>query len=374
MQQATSDGGPTGPEDRAAMRAFLQRAEVRLSSIHRAATALLSGAGVLVLLPTLSREALVTVARALLSLERTLTSTLLLVGVAGVLAAMVAVIWLLLFELTQFYYHSAELSVSGRTSFSPHLALSSLRIATDEVSPQAAIRLGSGRDDVDSIGLIVPPNVRGRDRIDRQVAAHRSDRSLSDDRDRADALLGLVGARDHDLATEVARTEYVMARHAQHLQVIILRYLKALLVVIVSLILVLTIAAVVEPPSPVGPRVATWTVVLLLVWAPTAMFATTSPVRWIGALLRSEGASRSGIRYDPEMTRLERVMAALTSGVVLAAIAAGVDIVRRGDEPAVLLLGALVAGAIGQAALLIMGRHIGRPSTLIDGRPVMPDA
>ena len=40
-------------DDRAAMRAFLQRSEVRLSSVHRAATALLSGAGVLVLLPAL---------------------------------------------------------------------------------------------------------------------------------------------------------------------------------------------------------------------------------------------------------------------------------------------------------------------------------
>ena len=36
-------------DERAAMRAFLQRCEVRLSTMHRVATALLSGAGILVL-------------------------------------------------------------------------------------------------------------------------------------------------------------------------------------------------------------------------------------------------------------------------------------------------------------------------------------
>ena len=38
------------PDERAAIRAFLQRSEVRLSTVHRVATALLSGAGLMVLL------------------------------------------------------------------------------------------------------------------------------------------------------------------------------------------------------------------------------------------------------------------------------------------------------------------------------------
>jgi predicted membrane metal-binding protein len=61
----------TGPtitaDDRAAMRAFLQRCEVRLSTAHRVATALLSGAGILVLLPALERDSVMQVLRSLLA-------------------------------------------------------------------------------------------------------------------------------------------------------------------------------------------------------------------------------------------------------------------------------------------------------------------
>lgn len=43
--------GNTDPDARNAMRAFLQRSEVRLSTMHRIANAFLSGAGLLVLFP-----------------------------------------------------------------------------------------------------------------------------------------------------------------------------------------------------------------------------------------------------------------------------------------------------------------------------------
>ena len=55
---------PTADE-KAAMRAFLQRSEVRLSTMHRVATALLSGAGILVLLPAVERDAVMNVLRSL---------------------------------------------------------------------------------------------------------------------------------------------------------------------------------------------------------------------------------------------------------------------------------------------------------------------
>ena len=44
-------------ESRAAMRAFLQRSEVRLSTIHRVAQALLGGSALILLLPLFLRDA-----------------------------------------------------------------------------------------------------------------------------------------------------------------------------------------------------------------------------------------------------------------------------------------------------------------------------
>jgi len=48
MSDAPDDRATVSPDERAAMRAYLQRCEVRLSTVHRVATALLSGAGILV--------------------------------------------------------------------------------------------------------------------------------------------------------------------------------------------------------------------------------------------------------------------------------------------------------------------------------------
>ncbi len=352
-------------DDRAAMRAFLQRSEVRLSSVHRAATALLSGAGVLVLLPALTRDALVTVARTLLRAERTPAALLVLAGLALVIAAIVAVVWLLLAELTRFYFHSNHLGGAHGVTFAPRFGLSSLRLPDDELSAPSAALLGDARADADNIELVVPPNDRARRRIDQQVAAHagRIDGANEQERDlaRAVQLLRLVGAHDHALVDEVARAEYGMARHTQRLQVIVLRYLKALLVVIVSLLLVTALAAVVTPPSPAGADVTVWVVALLLAWSPTAMVAVASPVRWLGALLRSEGAARTGVRYDPELTRLERVIALLSTGVTACAVVAGVALMADDGGLAAhpTLAGVLGAGVVLQATALLWGRRIG---------------
>ena len=61
------DAGPTPPEpqergielsvdERAAARAFVARCEVRLSTVHRIAVGMLSGAGLLVVLPVVARD------------------------------------------------------------------------------------------------------------------------------------------------------------------------------------------------------------------------------------------------------------------------------------------------------------------------------
>lgn len=352
---------PLTTDDRAAMRAFLQRSEVRLSSVHRAATALLSGAGVLVLLPTLARDALVGVARTLIGGERSPATALVLAGLGLVMAAIVAVVWLLLAELTRFYFHSNHLAGPEGTTFAPRFGLSSLRLPSDELSPAGAGRLDRARTASDSVELAIPPNDRARRRIDRQVAAHAGPETGAGDHARAVQLLRLVGAHDHDLIAEVARSEYGMARHTQRLQVIVLRYLKALLVVIVSLLLVLALAAVLTPPSPAGADATAWAAVLLLAWAPTVMAAVAAPVRWLGALLRSEGATRTGVRYDPELTRLERVMALLSTAVTGCAVAAGAALLRTdggAGAPRGLAV-VLGAGVLLQAAALLGGRRAG---------------
>ncbi|MFP5487779.1 MAG: hypothetical protein ACLGHQ_05685, partial [Acidimicrobiia bacterium] len=62
-----SDDVRLAADERAAARAFLPRSEVRLSTLHRTAVALLSGAGLLVVLPVVARDAVHGVLRALVA-------------------------------------------------------------------------------------------------------------------------------------------------------------------------------------------------------------------------------------------------------------------------------------------------------------------
>lgn len=356
--------------ERVAMRAFLQRAEVRLSTLHRTATALLSGAGVLVLLPALGRDAIVEVVAVLLGPPATPARMLLAAATLTVLAVILAVIWLLLIELARFSFFSNHLQSERGETFTPRFTLTSLRLPNDEMSEAGLQVLETERADPQAISLLVPENDRARRVIDRQIAAYEGlgQSSPMMDRDRAEALLRLAGARDRDLVTEVVKLEYGMARHVLRIQVIVLRYIKALLVVLVSLLLMFGLAAVVGRASGLGPSSERWLAVLLVLWAPAVLAVSKSPVRWLGKLLRREGAESSGIRYDRELTRLESMLAWFS--VAVAAMATGSVLFQlAGDElkaPEAIVLVTFL-GALTLEALLLRDRRMVRR-----GREVSP--
>lgn len=102
-----------GGDERGAIRAFLQRCEVRLPTIHRVATALLTGAGILVLLPALQRDAIQSVLRSLLSARTTAQTVLLTATVVLSIGLALALLWLVVKQLTQFYFHANHISHHG---------------------------------------------------------------------------------------------------------------------------------------------------------------------------------------------------------------------------------------------------------------------
>ena len=71
--------------------------------MHRVATALLSGAGILVLLPAVERDAVLQVMRSLLAGPLTWSRGLLAIGVVLSIALALSVLWLVIVELTRFY-------------------------------------------------------------------------------------------------------------------------------------------------------------------------------------------------------------------------------------------------------------------------------
>lgn len=317
-------------DERAAMRAYLQRSEVRLSTIHRTVTALLSGAGVLVLLPAIGRDSVVNVLRSLLD-STTPLHTALAALVVATLGLTFAVVWLLLYEITRFYFHSNHVTSERGTTFTPRFTLTSLHLPADELSEEATIELRSRRDDPSNVELLVPSNEIARRQIDAQISAYEGLTATNPptDASRAQALLQLAGVRDRLLVDEVAKIEYGMARHVLRVQVIVLRYIKALLVVLTTVASTYTMAAVVEGEPGVPDSAERWIVATLVLWAPTVLFVSASPVHWLDQLLRSEGATSGGIRYDRDLTRLERVVAVVSVVVLVGALVCGAVLLGR---------------------------------------------
>ncbi|MSX94017.1 MAG: hypothetical protein F2749_11430, partial [Actinobacteria bacterium] len=158
-----SDAEPT-LDERAAMRSYLQRCDVRLSTVHRVATALLSGAGILVLLPAVERDSVLQVIRALLAGPVSWSRGLLLVAVVLSIFLALAVLWLVIIELTRFYFDANHVIHADGEVFSPRFTLTGLRLPSDELGAASGAVYTQRHTDPEIVRLLVPGNERGRHR------------------------------------------------------------------------------------------------------------------------------------------------------------------------------------------------------------------
>jgi hypothetical protein len=335
------------------MRAFLQRCEVRLSTVHRVATALLSGAGLMVLLPAIARDSIVSVIQALVSGDLDLAHVCLLAAMVALLALPFAALWLVLRDLTLFYFHAQHVAHDGHDVFTPRFTLTGIRLPSDELGAASTKHLTTVRGTPANIDLLVPSNDLARSRIDRQLDAYgglgRHD--VEGDPGRADGLFELAASRDRSLIEEVAKIEYGIARHILRVQVIVLRYVKALLAFLTTALAVFAAAAVLEDSATIGPTEELWLVCITALWAPSLVAVVTAPVRWLDQLLRAEGASRSAVANDPELTRVERLAtwAAGAAWILVTVAAIAVAVGEGADEGGI----AASLAVVGMAGVLL---------------------
>jgi hypothetical protein len=263
-----------------------------------------------VLLPAVERDSVLSVLRSLLVGPVTWSRGLLVVGVVLTIALALEVLWLVIIELTRFYFHANHVVHDGGEAYTPRFTLTGLRVPLDEFSPATNAAYDEIHGAEATVRLLVPGNARARRRIDRQIAAYPG--LLEDhgnpDLARADALFELAASRRRSLLEEAAKVEYGMVRHMLRLQVIVLRYVKALLVVVITAISAFAFAAAVSGQSAATAADQRWIAGTLLIWAPVVLIVVSSPVRWLESLLRTEGAAKAAVR-DHELTQLEDVTA-----------------------------------------------------------------
>jgi hypothetical protein len=371
---AEPEAGLSDEESRAAMRAFLQRAEVRLSTIHRVGQALLGGSALILLLPLFIRDAFPKMTTLLISTYDAGQSWVIIAGIATASALCVLLpvvaIYLLVGDLLGFYFTSNIFGAPGaghhapdRTVFSPRFIIPGLGFNNDELTANTRPLLDEGREDEWTRALLVPKSLDDsgwRDRFDTrtfEVWGTVPAEGLAGDEERLRQMFRFAGLnRDRTLAHDVARTEALLAKHVLSIRIVVLRYSKALLLLIATTVASLAAAGIVEEAiasDPSGGRFVDgfpyrylFLVALVYVaWAPVAARSVTAPLRMIQRHTPGVGEHRDAY-LDKLMTQFESATVFATFIGLVGAVAALVTAGQQAAGPEGLIAG-IVLGAVG---------------------------
>ncbi|MEK7424019.1 MAG: hypothetical protein AAB131_09295 [Actinomycetota bacterium] len=332
-------------ESRAAMRAFLQRSEVRLSTIHRVAQALLGGSALVLLLPLFLRDAFPKMMTAIISTydagQPMLPAVTIGIAASLVILLPVAAIFVLVGDLLGFYFTSNTFGAHptgphdpNRVVFNPRFIIPGLGFNNDELSPHTRELLAAGRDDEWTRGLLVPRSTEDdgwRDRFDTrtfEVWGNLAAEGTDGDTERVRQAFRLAGLnRDRTLAHDVARTEALVARHILSIRTVVLRYSKALLLLIATTVVTLAASGLVDQAVREDPTAGRFiagfpyrymflVALVYAIWAPLAARSVTSPLRMIQRHTPGVGEHRD-VYLDKHTTQFESATILVTL-VVLA--------------------------------------------------------
>ena len=345
-------------DDRAAIRAFLQRSEVRLSTLHRIAGAFLSGAGLLVVLPLVAKDSLVGPVRTMLhELVHDFdapTAMLLAVFLAALALPMMS-LYLLFKDIALFYFTGHHLATSDpdhHDVFYPRFILAGLKMPTDDHAPGS---LDEARHSEDLLRGLMPASDAERARTDRRARAYLQATPQSGapgDSARRELLMQFSASADRALAEEAVGMEFSLARHIFRLRLMVLRYIKAVLALVTTAGTIFAAGTLLgEAPDDDDLRALAG---VFMVWAPIAAAAVSLPARWIFDYAASDDQRHQrDYRNDRELLYFEDRALWLTAASFAAALAAAIVLLGRASRPGdALLIGVAILGALSFAGLV----------------------
>jgi hypothetical protein len=250
--------------------------------------------------------------------------------------------------------------------FSPRFILPGLGFNDDELSARAKVHLDAGREDPWTRGLLVPPSAADdgwRDRFDtrtHQVWGILADEGPAGDTERLRQSFRLAGInRDRTLALDVARTEALIARHVLAVRTALLRYSKALLLLISTTVVTLAASGFADQAVREDPdggrflggfpdRFVFLVALSYVIWAPLAARSVTAPLRMIQRHTPGVGEHRD-VYLDRQTTQFEAAAIAVSAVVLLSAAFAMVVAGWGAAEGTGLVIG-LVLATVGLLA------------------------
>ncbi len=311
MTQPSSSEAYTEAE-RNAMRAYLARAEVRLSTMHRIVTAFVGGAGLLLLIPVFFRDVvdiillnvLDTFGNQFLQLNTTsgwiltiLLYVLLLYPFFFSLTVPLYGVYLLLKDIVQFYY-SIYMPGFSQTVLNPTLSLPALMFSSDE-SVRVKHDTMRWQYDTRHMNYVMPFSEPRRKRYLDLIADETDDeiipfsRRISEltqaginldeigekDARRLSTAFGIARGMDRSLIEEVALVEMMLTRNVLFIRRLVLRYAKTLLMFIWTTVISFLMLPFLQQKEhfPVFIILGSF----YLVWSVAVMPIVRSPIYWI---------------------------------------------------------------------------------------------
>lgn len=332
------------PDERNAMRAYLQRCEVRTSTLHRIATAFVGGAGLMLLIPIFFKDVIDTIIFVLLDhttnqfpevggLEGNILTVILYLVIIYPLGLSLCIpiygVYLLLKDIIHFYFtiympgfHSdlvnptfALPGIAFSTDESPHAKREVMRYQYLQQHKDYMMPFSEGRRELyfDSIITntdehIIPPS--------RKIQKLRDEGCLLQDNGEKDvkrfnAAFGIARTLDRTLVQEVALAEMLIVRHILYLRRIVLRYAKTMLMFMWTVLM-----AFIMLPFLHDSRANVFLVLSVgyFIWSLSVMPIMRLPLSWI---YRHRFGKIPEHQIDSQLTMLERYMSKFCTLAIL---------------------------------------------------------
>jgi hypothetical protein len=326
-------------EDAQEYRAYLQRGETRLSTVHRVAGSFLSGAGLLTLLPVLLTTAFSDLFSQVVfqtgaqlpspgSQQRWLALYPVVVSLFLPLLALVELIR----DLVGFYFTAHHFTDTRHSSVVyPRFILSGIKVSSDALSTRSQEALDIARERDAVVQLLVPTPEKSRKRLLREAHGVHDLRGIAISDNNLEGqlrnfVLRYTASDERTLEDEAAKMEASLARHHMLIRALVLRYAKAFLLTLLTLLLAVIALAILRLPALAAgdPSLDTtsvqgqyvWIALLGLfaVWGLSAAVVVRLPIQWI---YRDSDSTQSK-RTPQSLARFERITlrAAVSSNVV----------------------------------------------------------
>ncbi len=337
---------PLSDGERNAMRAYLQRCEVRLSTLHRIATAFIGGAGLLLLIPVFFKDAFDNLLSVMLSQlgnhfpaqgnAGMVLTIILYVCVAYPLFLSLVIplygVYLLLKDIIHFYF---TIYTPGfpENLLNPTFALTGVMFSTDE-SPSGQREVMRYQYDATQMGFMIPFSKERKELYFDSIIANTNEDIIPATRridvleemnvlpenfdaanvKRFNAALGIARSIDRTLAQEVAVTEMSLVRHVLYLRRLMLRYVKTLLMFIWT-----TVISFVILPFTKDSHFSPFIVLALgyVVWSLAVRWILDFPLYWIYRHRRSDEALD---HVDPQLRLMQDVISPYCKLAIAAAV------------------------------------------------------